>query len=1068
MGLHLVSSNRVEVLLDRLSATLLEKPLASPFSQEIIIVPGMVMSRWVNLQLAQKQGIAANIAYPLLASWVWQLSAILLDDLPPVEPLTREISSWKIYGLLPGLLENSEFVSLRHYLTADDSGLKRWQLSTRIADAFDRYQYYRPQDIKEWSAGGGDDWQAILWRELTKDLQGMHRVALLERLVKKLHFAEQLSLLPERISLFAMSSMAPLFIEVINALSLHTEVYLYQHSPTNHYWADLKSKKELSRKRISQPDEADYYDSGNELLASWGRQGQALQDLLLNSAVLPTVEHEEYPLAGGNTLLERIQQDIFNLEDSATEISPDDSIQVSSCYSELRECQALHDQLLREFENNGELKPEDVLVMIPEISRYAPYIETVFARDTSHSKPFIPWNISDISMSEELPLFRVFYQLLSLPTSRFAYSELISYLDVPEVLRRFDLNPQDCDDIRELLLRANLRWGIDAQHKQALGLPAIMENSWEQAEQRLFAGYALGDVESWNGISVLAGVESDKALSLGKFWRMFDLMKQWRLELTRSRSASDWQLTINRLLVDFFSEAPDDDGRLQQIRDVMDGLQQQAVEVELSTALLRHWLNSSLGGQSGRGRQFSGGVTFCGMQTMRSLPFNIICLLGMNDAAYPRRDSAQEFDRMARSWRAGDPCKGDEDRYLLLEALLCARQKIYLSYVGRSMKDNSERQPSVLLRELMDFIDAYYPLVEPGRKTSECLTTLQPMQAFSPRNFQGAGTSALQPGFDRYWCEIAMAITAAREAPALDAACPLENIAELDDEPRRIELNRLQRFLQHPVKHFFNTRLGIYLGEQQINEDEETFELGGLQSWGLKTKFADDWMQQRESSPDSFQAQGLLPHGAFASRSFEQQRLKSSDLLRRLQPYRGHLATACKVDIGFEDGQRLSGQVNGYYPGLGLLHYSASSLKGKLILRLWLDHLCLCAGDRLGAEEASMLICTDRQWHFTPVDASLARDQLQSYIAYYRLGMQRPLPLFPAASYAFASAKDDEAGIRAAYKAWASSEWNKGDEDDEYIQIARRGMAEDPLAEAEFSNLARAFYTLALEQGEAL
>src|SRR5690606_37858815 len=161
------------------------------------------------------------------------------------------------------------------------------------------------------------------------------------------------------------------------------------------------------------PREVDYYDTGNDLLTSWGRQGQAFQDLLLSNDALESIEHEAYAEAGEDTLRHRIQQDMFDLRDDGAEVEGDDCLRVMICHSALRECQVLHDQILHWMSADSSLKPEDILVMVPEISRYAPFVESVFRADDSDSRPFIPWNLSDIAVADEHPLVRMFLELLA-------------------------------------------------------------------------------------------------------------------------------------------------------------------------------------------------------------------------------------------------------------------------------------------------------------------------------------------------------------------------------------------------------------------------------------------------------------------------------------------------------------------------------------------------------------------------------------------------------------------------------------------------------------------------------
>ncbi len=1066
MALQLISSNRIESLLDELARRLAVRPLASPFDAEIIVVPNPAMARWVNLQLAQAHGVAANLEYPLPASWVWTLTGQVLDDTPDTDPLEHQHLGWKIFALLPTLLAHPAFQPLQHYLRDDSDDLKRWQLSARIADVLDRYQFYRPALIRQWSRGEGDDWQALLWRELVADLGDSHRVAVLDRLLQRLQRGD--SSVPERISLFALSTLPPLFVDVLHALAAHPstgEVSLYLHSPTDQYWADLKSKKALSRLRMQSPDTAIYFDTGNELLASWGRQGQALQDLLLNHDGLQAAEWEDYRPPTADSLLHRIQQDIFSLDETPARADADGSVQLHVCHSPLRECQVLHDQLLHALDADDTLKPEDILVMVPEISRYAPFIEAVFRKDESAARPFIPWNLSDITIADEHPLIRIFFQLLALPESRFSHSEVMSYLDVAELSARFGLDAAACETIHELLDETNLRWGLDAEHKHALDLPGYEQNTWRQAAQRLFAGYALGTDDDWQDIAPLATAEGDKAIALGRFWQLFDRLCDYRRELSRERSAGDWQQLLNRLLDNFFSEH-DDDGKLQQIRDSLDELHQQASEQILSPPLLRHWLDKALGQQTLHGRYFSGGVTFCGMRPMRSLPFRVICLLGMNDQDFPRREQALEFDGMAEQWRPGDPRKGDEDRYLLLETLLCTRQKLYISYTGRSMKDNGERQPSVLVRELLDVIDNRYH--DDGETPlSERITHLHPLQPFSPRNFTATGDAS----FDRYWCKIATAMQAPTQAAA--TVWPTTPLPLPEDESRDIELHRLHHFLRHPVKFFFNHRLRIYLPTEEQREDEEDFHLDGLQRWHIKSRLLDEYLRGRQVTESALNARGMLPHGVFSSLTLEQAQQETAPLQGSLEDFVGHETQARLIDLRCTEGFRLSGQVGHYLPGHGLLHVSPSKLKGKVLLALWLDHLALCASGQLPDNEYSLLICGDTQRRFAPLPAARAQAQLDSYLQWYWQGLQRPLPVLPEGSYAWAvHSAEPEKAAKAAVKKWTGSRFAgrdiPGDRDDAYIQRVLAGQDISPLAGDEFVELCEALYALALKQGETL
>ncbi|MES3007371.1 MAG: exodeoxyribonuclease V subunit gamma [Pseudomonadota bacterium] len=1117
MPLHLSSSNRIETLQQQLADLFAVQPLADPFAREVVLVPTMALQRWLNLRIASCHGVAANIDCPLPAAWIWKLAAQLLgvaDDSPagagPLQdPLSRESSAWKIYGILPGLLQRSEFLPLLNYLQDDDSGVKRWQLAERIADVFDRYQYYRPDWIRDWSAPESrlrrtpeyvQSWQPILWRELISDCIDGHRVALIDRLLQTLLSgggANRLDfILPERLSCFALSSLPPLFVEVLNALARHVDVYLFQHSPTDQYWADLRSKKSVSRLRVENAEAADYYDTGNELLASWGRQGQSFQDLLLSSDAVESAQWEEYCIPGEDTLLHRLQGDILALREEQVDAAVDNSIHVSICHSPLRECQVLHDRLLCELQHDRTLKAEDILVVIPEISRYAPYIDAVFRRDESGTRPFIPWNLSDIAVADEHPLIRIFFQLLALPGSRFTFSEITSFLGVPEIAEHFHLDASAQEDVLSLLQQSQVRWALDGEHKRAMGLPAIEQNTWLHATDRLMAGYAMGEIEFWNGIAPVEGVGGGRASAVGNFLQLLEILRHWHGELQYSRSAREWQLTLQELLSDIFGNVTDEDDKLQQIRDAVAELKDQAGDQVLSPELLSLWLTDSLGTRTVHNRFFSGGITFCGMRPMRSLPFRIICVLGMQDQAFPRRENPVAFDAMVQQWRAGDPRKGDEDRYLLLETLLCARDKLLFSYTGRSLKDNTECQPSVLLQELLDFIDARYVPTQKSmqesarsdeqRVMSQFISTLYPMQAFSWRNY--ASATEVPGSYDAWWCRVAHALRDAQSeghsASILQQSTwPLHELAATDDSAASIELGRLIRFLQHPIKFFFNTRLRIYLQEEPESEDEEVFALNGLQSWALRNAMIAELLQTEDTMAipantavedrrlqNIVAAKGMLPHGGTGSVAYAQVQENADDLLTTLHPYRGLQALPQRVDLQFtlpvkDDPAttqeiRLSGQVASYLPSKGLLHYSPSNRKGKYIVAAWVEHLALCAMGLLASGEVTALHCRDSSGFFAVLDADVAHEHLQCYAALYQIGLARPLLVFPETSLALVQ-EDGGKGVR---KCWEGDRFNNitGDREDPYVRLILRGGLADPLETSEVMELAETIYGVAI------
>jgi len=718
---------------------------------------------------------------------------------------------------------------------------------------------------------------------------------------------------------------------------------------------------------------------------------------------------------------------------------------------------------LRLLERHDDLVSEDILVMVPEISRYAPYIEAVFQQDPSRQRPNLAWNISDISVSDGHPLVRVFLQLLNLPTCRFTRSEILSFLECAEIRNAFDLDPSMQDDIHRLLDSARVRWGIDAEQRRGLGLPAVHENTWQQAWERIFAGYAMPSDAPWQDTAPISDVDADSGIAIARFRHLFERLVYWRQRLGKAAGTTAWQRRLHQLVDEFL--APDNgvDELLQPLRKAIGELGQTRAG-DLGHAFIRYWMERRLSTSQQPGRLYSGGITFCGMQPMRNIPFAVICVLGMQDDAFPRRERPAEFDLMRDNWRAGDPHRGDEDRYLMLETLLCARRYLYFSYCARSLKDNSECQPSVLLRELLDYIDSCGSDRAP---LSAQISQLHPLQPFSAKNFSGA-----KPGYDRYWYNTAC-LLAEPAAPRAIAPWRQQALAPASEAEASVHLETLVRFFQHPLRFFYNTRLGIRLPRHSVIEDEESFVLQGLHKWTIVEQLAQQYLAGAPLERKLYSARGLLPHGRAADTEWFALLREYHDLLDRLEAFRETMPEIKFVDCHLADGSRLHGEVNGCYRALGLMQFSASkAIKSRSLLSLWLNHLALCASGQLAQQEISQLIApSTRGWRFNWLDAATAGQLLGAYLALYREGQQYPLPVFPETSYTWASYSDPALATSKAFAVWNGSGFDasgRGERTDAFIQLALHNNTAEPLHDELFQHCARLIYGPAITHGDYL
>ncbi|HET6488594.1 MAG TPA: exodeoxyribonuclease V subunit gamma, partial [Syntrophales bacterium] len=749
-GLKLFTSNRLETLAGDLSETL-SSPLGEPMVPEVILVQSHGMERWLSLELARRRGICANIRFPFPNHFVEGVFRDILPDLPGSPVFDPEALTWRIMGLLPGCLDGEGFESLKAYLAADARGLKRYQLSRIIARLYDQYLLYRPDMVLGWESGRDRHWQAALWRLLAAGSAESHRAARWKEALARLQRAlPDGANLPERISVFGISALPPYHLQVLAAVSRYIDVSLFILNPCREYWYLIYSDREMRRlaDRLGTggSDEALHLERGNSLLASMGALGRDFLRMVYDTGC---EEADASAEPGEGNLLSCIQSDILNLRDrgadgvKTTVAADDDSIQIHSCHGPMREVEVLQDRILALLDCDPSLTPADILVMTPEIETYAPFIEAVFSLPQGERRR-VPFSVADRGVRKQSVLVDTFLRLLDLEGSRMSATEVAAFLEADALRRRFKLGADDLALIHRWIRDAGIRWGVDSSSRMREGLPGFAENTWQTGIDRLLLGVALparGE-ELFMGLFPHEGVAEGDAGVLGSFLAFLDKLFAFAASLEEPRDLSGWASSLGAALDEFFLPDGDEEEDLQALRRALSDMAlrqaQAGFDERFGAGVLKAHLEEALQ-EVGFGFGFlTGGVTFCAVLPMRSIPFRVICLIGLDDGAYPRQTRVPGFDLMKDHPRPGDRSRRLDDRYLFLEALLSAREKLYISYTGQSIQDNGVRPPSVLVSELVDYINQGFEI--PGVKDiRDAIIVKHRLQAFSPQYFRGEG-----------------------------------------------------------------------------------------------------------------------------------------------------------------------------------------------------------------------------------------------------------------------------------------------------------------------------------------
>ncbi len=1048
-GFHIYHSNRMEKLVDCL-AEIVSIPSGDPLVPEIIIIQSQGMERWLNRELSKRLGVWANPYFPFPKKFTEDILRHVFPDRPNSTQFNPEMMAWRLMSILVKERQLKLFEPLWNYLGEDRDCLKLFQLSLKIARLFDQYLVYRPAMLMDWEAGREEDWQAGLWRRLTSGTPEFHRAAVFSKFLG-LAQVGGLSLpgLPGRASLFGISSLPPLYLQFFSALANEMDVYLFFLNPCQEYWGDQISEKEKARQLKQRGAdrlklEEEYFRTSNSLLASWGKSGREYLNLLIDQGASSDDSLFEEP--GGGSLLQALQSDLLHLRELSMEIPRrklsecDRSLQIHSCHSPLREMEVLQDHLWEMFEQLPGLAPQDILVVTPDIETYAPYIHAVFGGGRP-DKTRIPYTVADRQSRQESPVIAAFLKILELAQGRFEASAVLSLLDFSTIRRQFSLEAGDLEKIYRWIRETGIRWGFDAADRKRSGVPAFAENSWQFGLQRLFLGFTLqGNGEKlFEQILPFDDLEGGQSLLLGRFAEFIQELFETVRGLERQRRLREWDVELSRILGHFF--APDDqlETEYQMIRSALEDLsrfqEECSVEIPIDLRTVRHYLERTLEARS-LGRLFlSGGITFCALLPMRSIPSRVIAMVGLNHDTYPRSRRPPEFDLMAIAPQPGDRSLRDEDRGLFLETLISARERLYLSYCGQNPRDNSEAPPSVCIDELLDYIRRNFDPPDGSPSTDAYLRVRHRLQPFSPVYFSGL------PPFFSYSEENCQALQARASTiwqPVPFMTRPLEDPGP---EWKFLQIEDCLRFFRGPAEYFLKNRLGIDLRQEgELLEDREPFELDGLEEYALKAQLLEEAPEtgDYEHLFSLIRQQGLLPVGAPGHVALGKIRQKVTFLKARVKRYQDVPALP-PLEIDMElNGFKIVGRLPNCWKS-GRLRYRPASIKVKDRLSAWIEHLLLNCLAPVDYPRHSILIGEDEELCYLPV--SDPRLLLISLLGWYWRGLRLPLHFFPESSLKFMKAakegKSEEAALSTARERWEKGSFRQeAERDSPYNHLA--------------------------------
>ena len=1076
--LFLHRSERADALVDALGGVL-RVPLDDPLETELVGVPTRGVERWLTQRLAHQLGVSAgggrgdgvcgNLEFPFPGRLVGDAVAAASGVSRDHDVWLPERAVWPLLEVIDECLDEPWLATLAAHLRAGVGRSRRFSTARHLADLFDRYGVHRPAMVRSW--GAGDDvaadgeslpatsvWQAELWRRLRARIGSSSPAERLEASCASLVRDPGLVELPERMSVFGLTRLPASYLDVLRALAVHREVHLFLLHPSPVLWDQVASAGTDTPivRRAADPTAG---IARHPLLRSWARDAREMQLVLMAGADDEViVDHRAAPAPRLNTLLGRLQQAVRE-DDPSVDLGAgidraDRSLRVHACHGRARQVEVVRDAILHLLADDPTLEPRDVIVMCPDIEAFASLIHATFgvgadeedeagsdgSGDDMAGPTQLRVRLADRSLRQTNPVLSALSALLELADARETATQVLDFAAQEPVRRRFQLDDDDLERIGHWVSSTAIRWGLHGEHRRPYKLANVEQNTWRAGIGRVLLGVTMAEEDQRLVESVLPldDVESGAIDLAGRFAELIDRLDTAISSLSTGRTITAWAAAIADAADALFATRERDAWQRSQLQRILDEVAGEAATagggsaVALELADVRALLADRLRGQPTRANFRTGQLTFCSLVPMRSVPHRVVCLLGLDDQAFPRRTERDGDDLVAADPFVGDGDGRSEDRQLLLDALLAATETLVVTYSGHDERTNAELAPAVPVGELLDAI---------GAAARDHVVVHHPLQPFDPRNFEPrrlTGDGAWS--FDPVTLHGARSLARDRKAPAPFLLGPLPPLAPSPV----IELDSLVKFVQHPVRAFLRQRLGLSLGDfTEDMLDAMPVELDGLQKWAVGERVLA--ARLAGVSPEECLAaecsRGDLPPDGLAWPAYEPIAENVECLVAEVEKVAMGEVDSVEVAVTLDDGRILVGTVPGVL-GSVVRSVTYSTVKPRYRAEAWVRSLVLAAGRpgdglevvaiaRSGKPNRKTAVST-----FAPADEGEARRHLHELVALYDRGMCEPLPIACATSAAYAEAvRDGGDAAAAAANVWAGDLFAGEDADAEHVLV---------------------------------
>lgn len=978
MSFQLIVSNSLKSLAHSLSNHIQTEE--SVFQPIYVVTQTDGMNAWLKLKIAEKLGISANIQF-LKPNDIINLIYKNLGG-TYIQSISTHDMNWLLYKLLSEkeFIEKHPNISSYYEFAGIDKDIKRMALAERVADLFDQYQVYRTEMIEEWNRGEGEEhWQKDLWVKARtmaaadfpdKTLVGKY-------ILENLNDADKVEVVKKKIPniyFFGLSLMTNFHLQIFYAIAQHIDLYFLMQNPApNDYWYEDKSEKVidyLKRKKIIPETEKAV---SHPLLTNWGK---LIQDTFLmmfqNEESLNNYREIESIEPPKDSLLHSIQNSIFNNEKDEIEFSmqqiQDGSIQINSCFSPVREVEALYNYLVQLVDQKNEsLSARDIVVMVSDIDLYASYIRAVF----DNAPYYLRYSIADESYVVSDSISNTLVEILSLNESQFTSEKVMNLLNLSAIKRQFQI--YDDMKMRDLVVQANIRFGTEGDKEDQTHYV-----SWKYGLKRMMYGLCMSGAKEFgsgeDSFFPLDSVEGYEMFEVIRFVNFVQTLMDSIEKRKKKRTISEWVEYVEETLITFVGvneEVQDEDYAVLLNQLERYNILQDLFDEKVSFEVFQHSFLPTLKDAKRSGNFASGGITFCSLIPMRSIPFKVVGLLGLNFDKFPRIDKRQSFDLMLKEKKRGDRNVKDNDKHLFLETLLSAQDYLYISYIGQNIKDNSTLPPSALIDELLDFISVK---TENPDFVREKFIQKHPLHGFSKK---------YNTNNEKLYSYL---IDNPKELPELISDTK-EKTLKFDFDS--IEIARLSNFLKDPISEHYKRVFNIYYREEDYQlQETEIFELNHLEKWKLKNDLIN--VEAIDSFKNKQLKTGKLPLRNIGEVVLQKE-IEAVDFVK--EKYNEIIDDSPKKNIQIHlqiDDSQIIGNLDNVYKNRMIRHVFSNN-ETKYILDAYLHYLSARAQDE-DVEAYFISNAQEKVFKAEFIKQNDALEELTELVKIYKIGHKELLP----------------------------------------------------------------------------